>query len=268
MTSRSPRLALVGFLAAGCLGILAACGDDDDGADAKTTAACKADIAINQGFKMLFEQTPALQGDKPPTKAQLPKIQANYDKFVAGPVSEFERNAPEEIAPDVEKAIAASKKFRATGDGSDFESPALMPSLMKIDTYFYDNCDDEKTEVKGPDYKFEGLEDSYPAGVRRFKLDNTGKEAHEMIILSRKPGVTESFDQILKLPEEKAQSKVDFAGSADTVDPGKASYGVTDLKPGEYIAVCFLPKGTTSAEKEGKGPPHFTLGMKKEFKVE
>ncbi len=259
---------MAGLLATGCLGLVAACGDDDDGADAKTTAACKANIAIDQGFQMLFEQTPALQDDKPPTKAQLPKVKSNYDKFVAGPVAEFERNAPEEIAGDTEKLVAAAKKFRATGDASQFESPAFMTAGANVDTYLYDNCDDEKTEVKGPDYKFEGLEDSYPAGVRRFKLDNTGKEAHEMIILSRKPGVTESFDQILKLPEEKAQSKVDFAGSADTIDPGKASYGIADLKPGEYIAVCFLPKGTTSLGKEGKGPEHHTLGMKKEFKVE
>jgi len=268
MTSRRTRLAATGLLAAGCLGLVAACGGDDDDADAKTTAACKADVAIDQGFNMLFEQTPALQSEKPPTKAQLPKVKSNYDKFVAGPVSEFERNVPEEIAPDTEKAIAASKKFRATGDGSDFESPALMPSLMKIDTYLYDNCDDEKTEVKGPDYKFEGLEDSYPAGVRRFKLDNTGKEAHEMIILRRKEGVTESYDEILKLPEEKGQSKVDFVGGVDPIDPGKAGYGSGDFTAGEYLAVCFLPKGTTTLKKEGKGPPHFTLGMKKEFKVE
>jgi hypothetical protein len=265
MTSGPTRLAVAGLLATGCLGLVAACGDDDD---AKTTAACKADIAIDDGFNMLFEQTPALQREKPPTKAQLPKVQANYDKFAAGPVADFEKNVPEEIKDDTEKLVAAAKKFRATGDASQFESPDFMTAGANVDTYLYDNCDDEKTEVKGPDYKFEGLEDSYPAGVRRFKLDNTGKEAHEMIILSRKPGVTESFDQILKLPEEKAQSKVDFAGGADTIDPGKASYGVADLKPGEYIAVCFLPKGTTSAEKEGKGPPHFALGMKKEFKVE
>ncbi|CAN5553343.1 hypothetical protein BH20ACT18_BH20ACT18_02690 [soil metagenome] len=268
MTCRRTRLAATGLPAAGCLGLVAACGDDDDGADAKTTAACKADIAIDQGFNMLFEQTPALQGDKPPTKAQLPKVQANYDKFAAAPVAEFEKNAPEEIAGDTEKLVAAAKKFRATGDASQFESPAFMTAGANVDTYLYDNCDDEKTEVKAPDYKFEGLEDSYPAGVRRFKLDNTGKEAHEMIILRRKAGVTESYDEILKLPEEKAQTKVDFVGGVDPIDPGKAGYGSGDFTAGEYLAVCFLPKGTTTLKKEGKGPPHFTLGMKEEFKVE
>ncbi|MGI8592804.1 MAG: hypothetical protein ACR2ML_00250 [Solirubrobacteraceae bacterium] len=256
-----------GLLAAGCLGVVAACGDDDGGSSDKNAAACKSDNAVNAGFDKLFSQTPALQSDKPPSKKDVPKIRANYDKFVAGPLAQFQKDAPPEIAGDVKSAVAGTKGLRK-GDTSFFMTPEFQAKTTRIDGYIYDNCDGEKTEVKGPDYAFEGLEDSYPAGLRRFKLQNTGKEVHQMVILERKPGVTESFDQILKLPQSKAMSKVDDVAEASPVGPGKASYTSADLTKGEYIAVCFLSKGTTSLGKEGKGPPHFVLGMKKEFKVE
>ena len=272
MRPRSVRLAMAGLLAAGCLGLAAACGVEDNGGSSnELTASCKADVAIDEGYSKLFSRTPALQSSKPLAKAQLAKFQASYDKFVAGPLANAEKNSPEDIAGDIEKVVTGSRKFRATGDSSQLDSPGLMAAVGALDTYYYDNCDDEKTEVKAREYAFEGLESSYSPGLRRFKLENTGKEVHEMSILRRKPGVTESFDQLLELPEEEAESKVDFffVGGADRADPGLTSHGsAADLTPGDYIAVCFISKGTTSLKKEGNGPPHFTLGQKKEFKVE
>ena len=60
--------------------------------------------------------------------------------------------------------------------------------------------------------------------------------------------------------------------------PGEASYGVAELAPGRYIAVCYLPQGATpevmaqmdgpdSSLPEGAGPPHFMAGMVQEFNV-
>ena len=59
-------------------------------------------------------------------------------------------------------------------------------------------------------------------------------------------------------------------------NPGKAVFEkhdhemtvvFTDLQPGEYIALCFIPEGSKDENTEGQGPPHFTKGMRMEFSV-
>ena len=266
MPNRPIRLTAAALLATAGLAGLAACGDDDDGgADAKLTAGCKADDALNDGITKFFNQTPALQGDGPPPKSATPQIRANYDRFVAGPVAQLQRDAPEEVAGDVKSAVADFRGVR-NGDFSKVMAPAFENKTRRIDAYFFDNCEGTKSAVKGVDFAFQGLEDSYDAGRVRFKLDNAGKEVHEMAILRRKPSTKESFDQLLALPQRKAESKVDFVTSADGVEPGKASYANAVLAPGDYLAVCFIPQGSTPG-KEGKGKPHFQLGMKQEFTV-
>jgi hypothetical protein len=41
---------------------------------------------------------------------------------------------------------------------------------------------------------------------------------------------------------------------------------VFELKPGRYLALCTVAKGSVD-NKPGSGPPHFTLGMKQEITV-
>lgn len=255
----STRLAAAAVLGAGSLALVA-CGSSD-----KVTTACKSQIAVNQGFLQLFTQTPALQGNGPPPKSAIPQIRANFDRYVEAPLAKFEKDAPSAISSDLKSAAAAARGI-GTGNVAAFMSPQIQAKGNRIDAYFFEKCSGEKGDVKGVDYAFQGLKTSYPAGAVRFKLDNVGKENHEMVFLRRKPGVTESFAQILKLPQSQAQSKVDFAGSVDNVAPGKVGYDSLELTPGEYVAVCFIPKGSTPG-KAGKGPPHAALGMEKRFSV-
>ncbi len=115
------------------------------------------------------------------------------------------------------------------------------------------------------DYKFSGLPDKLPAGVVQLKLTNSGKEDHEMLVLRRKPGVTESFDQILALPREQGMQKTE-AVTEVSASPGKTDATVGRLTPGQYVIVCTVSKGTMG-DTHGDGPPHFMLGMKKEVTV-
>ncbi len=98
-------------------------------------------------------------------------------------------------------------------------------------------------------------------------MQNTGKEVHEMQIARLKPGVTKTFAQILKLPLNQADKYVEQVTGADPVPSGQSSYASANLAAGQYIAICFIPQGTTKLPPNGKGKPHYLLGMQKEFTV-
>lgn len=51
-------------------------------------------------------------------------------------------------------------------------------------------------------------------------------------------------------------------------EPGKDAPGLFSVEePGDYVAVCFIPLGSTPDNEEADGPPHLTQGMKVEFTV-
>jgi hypothetical protein len=78
--------------------------------------------------------------------------------------------------------------------------------------------------------------------------------------------VTESFDELLELPEEEVGDKVIPVGGT-FVEIGKTGYFAADLAAGDYMAICFIPQGTKSMTDEIDAPPHFVLGMKHEVTV-
>ena len=125
------------------------------------------------------------------------------------------------------------------------------------------SCDYETVDVTAVDYAFEGVPDSVPAGTLAFELTNASEaEEHEMVVFRRADGVTQSFGEILNLPEEETEELIVFSAAA-FAPPGESGATLADLDAGEYAMVCFIPVG--GAED---GPPHFTAGMIKEFTVE
>ena len=85
-----------------------------------------------------------------------------------------------------------------------------------------------------------------------------------MAIIKKKDGVDLSWDELLKLPDDEAESKTEFKGEAFAA-AGDSSKTLASLDAGDYAMVCFLPIGSPDVED---GPPHFTEGMVHEFTVE
>lgn len=262
--------------------LLAGCGGSDgsnktNGQAARKpnmAAACDADTAVSDAINGIVITTPELQTeefDVAAVKKVLPKVQAEYDKSVAPALADLVVAAPDEIRPEIESGAAKFKEFRETGN-----IKVLPFGVEKVGKFFFANCPGSKLDIKAADYAFEGATEP-AAGSARIKLTNTGKELHHMVIFTKNPGVTESFDVLLDLPEDQAEAKFRPVLGSDPIPPGESSYLTATFKPGEYVMVCFLSQGSTpdkadSPPKEnsfggGDGPPHFKLGMKKEFRV-
>jgi hypothetical protein len=145
--------------------------------------------------------------------------------------------------------------------------------------------------VTGSEYAFGDLPASVPVGTS-LAFTNTGAEVHELILARKNDGVTESWEELLALPDEEALQKVTTVGPLFAAPGEAAAFGIgptgptsmtalTVDQPGDYLALCAIPQGMTELPDFGaaapsagpatsmapQGPPHFVLGMFQEFTV-
>lgn len=274
MTTRS--LVTTGLVVA--LFAAAGCGDDDDSASGADNASASeagtesgSDVAEYCDATLAIETVPEPEID---FEAMSPEEQAAVARDWASetlqPLAEDAAAvAPAELEDDVAVAVAAVEELGETGDFVGFgEDPETSAALERLHAFDLDNCGWNAVELTAKDYSFEGLPEELPSGLTSFELTNDGTEMHEIALLRKNEGVTESAEELLALPEEEALQKATFLGVA-FAPPGSSEYQVADLEPGEYIALCFIPQGTVSEDTPPSpdAPPHFTLGMVHEFTV-
>lgn len=127
--------------------------------------------------------------------------------------------------------------------------------------------------VTAQDYHFEGLPASVPAGTS-LEMYNAGVEVHELLVVRKNDGVTETWEELLALPEEEAMAKVSILGPLMAATEQLAEGTITLEQEGEYLAICFIPQGMTEMPDPDADPatlpdglPHFMLGMVSEFVV-
>jgi hypothetical protein len=253
------------------------CGDDDDDA----TGGKAANAADNGGSGSGSDEAAYCDASLAVETAPEPEIDfqtASEEEIAAG----FKAWADETMRPLVKDAVAASPakikadadimsaalEQMAAGDPSAFDVPDVVAASNRIHQYDLKTCGWDSHAVSATEYMFQDLPEELSAGVTSFEFSNEGKEVHELILVRKNPGVTESAQELLALPEEEAMAKVTMLGSPAFATPGDSDYKVVDLKSGEYIAACFIPKGMTSDDgPPPDGPPHFTQGMVAEFTV-
>jgi uncharacterized cupredoxin-like copper-binding protein len=228
-----------------------------DAAEADIDAVCEAYTEITFAFNAEPEGDPAefLQNTVVPL------------------IETLEANAPSEVADSLGVMTSAAQQVVDSGgeDFSAFEAPEFSEAQSEVDPYMFENCTYDATyEVSLIDYAFEGMPSEIEAGRVAILVTNEGSEAHEMALMSKAEGVTESWQELVELPEEEAMEKVNFVGGAFAPTTGSQGLLVVDIEPGEYAALCFIPTGTTmdgGEMTEGTGPPHLVQGMVQEFTV-
>jgi hypothetical protein len=256
MRSRFTAGALAALLALG----LAACGDDDGGGDEASPEAAGATTTAPAGGMApeacdAYVQLAGLVADAP----EGPEASAYIESEILPVVQTLEESGGEEIADQVTTLIDIATA--SVEDPSQFEDPAGQQSYSEIGGVVHDGCGFAQQEVTGVEYEFQGIPDTIDAGTTSFSFTNGGTEEHEMVMFRRADGETRSFEELLALPEDEAESAVEF--QAATFSPiGATTYAIADLEPGTYATICFIPVG--GAED---GPPHFTEGMLREFEV-
>jgi hypothetical protein len=261
---------------------LGACGEDDSGgaeeegkddqAAASTEEYCANSLAIETvaepgiDFDALTPEQQAEEAKKFATNT----IRPLADKLIA--------SAPEETKDDYDVADKTLTELEQTGDfEATFAKPEAIEAFNNLHAYDLENCDWGRVDVVATNYKFDGVPATVPSGPTSFEFDNNGTEQHEMVIFRKNDGETMTFDQILAIEDEaEAEKHAQFIGATggDPNDP-EDLYAVVDVEPGDYAMVCFIPVGSTpeavkaaeDANKEIEGAPHFTQGMKTEFKV-
>ena len=199
------------------------------------------------------------------------KVNLAVDASPEGPtpklLQRFRDTAPADIAQTVDDAVTA---FEDDGEAA-FEDPTFAANIAAIDQYVVDNCGYETVDVSMGDYSFTGIPESVDKGVVAFVLSNDGAEVHEFIVARLKGDTT--VDDILALPEDataKERKKlVQEIPGGGFAAPGQSDVALISLKkPGQYVALCFIPVGSTpDAADGGDGPPHAHEGMTAEFTV-
>lgn len=185
-------------------------------------------------------------------------------------VDEVQANAPPEVSEPVGVVVDATRQAAAEGTPEAFQSREFDDAVHEVFSYMFDNCEfAEQLDVTGVEYSFEGVPDTVSAGLVALRFSNDGDEHHEFLVFRKNDGVTESFDEILELPEGQSEELMSFVGAANAL-PGESTATVFEAEAGEHIALCFIPVGSTGEgpEEDADGPPHFVEGQRSEFTVE
>jgi len=112
--------------------------------------------------------------------------------------------------------------------------------------------------MKLVDYNYE-LSSPIRAGTRTIRVQNVGKQHHEVELVQLAPNATVAdFMKWMEKMEGPPPGKP--LGGVAGMEPGMSEYFTTDFTPGNYALICFLPD-------TNDGKPHFVHGMIQEITV-
>lgn len=124
-----------------------------------------------------------------------------------------------------------------------------------------------KATIVLKDFSFD-VKDTLPAGKTVFHVENRGQQHHEAFLFSLAPGKS-AADALTFIEGQGPPGPPPFApaNGIQGIEARAEGWFETDLKPGNYGLLCFVPDTRTSVPEADRGKPHFALGMIREFTV-
>lgn len=278
--------ALFSLLLAGCSGdadpeaapaasVAAEPAGNEGGKEAFVAEANELCTNVNANINGVFED---VQG--PPGPEQMGEVATFGRSFVEDLRA---LDVPEGDEAVIEEALAtydeALDSFEAAADATDQEAgiaaaeeaTALVTEAdAALADYGIDACQATSGASAGPpgddaadagatevsvtldEYSFE-VEPTLTAGPTAFALDNVGEEEHEMVLYKFVEGAT--IDDALAAEQAGEDPEQYFEGPPElgVVGPGEQTFVNTELTPGNYALLCFIP--------DSEGVPHVAKGM-------
>lgn len=157
--------------------------------------------------------------------------------------------------PSVSTAPTASTPAASSAETSTApteSAPAASASVAPSASATSDGV--QNLEITATDFAFQ-VPASIPAGPTRITLVNAGKEEHQAQIAGINAGSTfEDLTAALQGPDQSAAlALVTLAGGPTGVQPGQSRSTTSNLKPGQYVFLCFV--------SGADGIPHLAKGM-------
>lgn len=123
--------------------------------------------------------------------------------------------------------------------------------------------------VEMREYTYVGLPQRVASGPQIWAVTTTGEQPHELALLQAPEGTT--FDEVMAvlaappdatpLPGKLGFMDLVPVGGVGYLSAGQTAWGLFNLQPGTYVALCFVPDQET-------GMPHAAMGMITVFTVE
>ena len=230
-----------------------------DAAGADTAAYCDAELAVVTAGAPNIDYTAGAD--------QMAQTIVDFVTTTLQPkVTQLEPVLPDELADEFTTLNGALQQVEA-GDLAATDNPDVVTADETVHAYDMAHCGWTSQPVTASEYSFQGIPTTMPAGVTSFEMTNSGTELHELVLLRKNDGVTQSFEQILSGPPDQVLQQVTLLGMAGPVGPGDDDRVTADLTAGDYLALDSVPVGTTDLNNVPQAPPHFTQGMASEFTV-
>jgi hypothetical protein len=116
-------------------------------------------------------------------------------------VDDLVPRVPDELQQHFTALDDAVTQLEATGDTAAFSTPEVAAAADAAHAYDLESCGWSREGVTTTEYAFDGIADTLDAGVTSFDLTNNGTEVHELVLLRKNDGVTETAEEILALPQ-------------------------------------------------------------------
>jgi hypothetical protein len=124
--------------------------------------------------------------------------------------------------------------------------------------------------VTAEDYKFGGTDALKAGGTFAIAFENKGKELHELVIQHINDDEKRPLSELLQ-EDDPSKFATDVAFTFACPGATADAIGADLTAPGRYVALCFIPTGTTPETKPADfdkgGAPHAMNGMIVEFTV-